>query len=146
MKNIDPEFLNKQLQQRDIRPSYQRLKVLETLYKLEGHPNVEELFEVLSQEIPPLSKATIYNTLHTFVDAGLVRSVGIDDEELRYDIIMENHGHFKCVKCGKIYNFAIDIDCSPIRNLEHFQILEKNVYFKGVCPSCASILEKSKGE
>lgn len=129
--------LTETLKQKRIRPSYQRLKVLEYLHEIQGHPTVEEIFGALTPEIPTLSKATIYNTLHTFVDAGLVRVISIDDAEMRYDIILSNHGHFKCDACGSIFNFAIDIDHFPIDGLKQFQIHEKNVFFKGLCPNCA---------
>lgn len=107
---IKIEFLTNELQKKGIRPSYQRIKVLECLYRKDTHPTVDEIFRMLSPEIPSLSKATIYNTLHTFVEAGLVRVVSIDGTELRYDITLSNHGHFKCEMCGTIYNFQIDMD------------------------------------
>ena len=122
-----------------IRPSYQRLRVLEYLHQKKGHPTVDEIFHSLSPDIPSLSKTTIYNTLHTFVEAGLVRLVSINDDEMRYDILISDHGHFQCEACGTIYDFEVDIDCIPIYELDRFEIKEKNVYFKGLCPSCFSL-------
>lgn len=133
---VSIEFLTQQLKGKDIRPSYQRIKVLEYLYHKGGHPTVDEIYHALSADIPSLSKGTIYNTLHTLVEAGLVRDVGIDEIEKRYDITLSNHGHFQCEVCGTIYNFKVNIDQIPVEGLEQFQITQKNVYFKGLCPSC----------
>jgi len=130
------EFLTNQLKNKGIRPSYQRVKVLEYLYRKEGHPTVEEIFRALSPDIPSLSKVTIYNTLHTFVESGLVRIVDIDDAEMRYDITLANHGHFLCEACGTIFNFKVDIDQIPIEGLNQFEIKVKDIYFKGLCPNC----------
>lgn len=141
---ISIEFLTNELQKKDIRPSYQRIKVLECLYRKDTHPTVDEIFRLLSPEIPSLSKATIYNTLHTFVEAGLVRVVSIDDTELRYDITLSNHGHFKCEMCGTIYNFQIDMDHFSIDGLNQFEIKEKNVYFNGLCPNCIRKRDKKE--
>jgi len=134
--DITKEFITEQLKSKEIRPSYQRIKVLEYLYQKEGHPTVEGIFRSLMVEIPSLSKVTIYNTLHTLVEAGLVRVVDIDETEKHYDITLTNHGHFQCDACGTIYNFSVNIDLIPFDGLDEFQIREKNVYFRGLCPDC----------
>ena len=143
---VSIEFMTNQLIDKGIRPSYQRVKVLECLYRKRGHPTVEEIFRSLAPDIPSLSKVTIYNTLHTFVKAGLVRIVDIDDSEMHYDITLVNHGHFRCESCGSIINFAIDIDRIPIEDLNQFEIMEKNVYFKGLCPNCLNQSSTTKKE
>lgn len=134
--NVSIEFLSQQLKSKDIRPSYQRVRVLEYLYQKGDHPTVDEIFRALSSDIPSLSKVTIYNTLHTLVEAGLVRIVDIDETEKRFDITLTNHGHFQCEACGKIYNFQVNIDNVSIEELDQFEIKQKNVYFKGLCPNC----------
>jgi Fur family transcriptional regulator, peroxide stress response regulator len=143
---ISFQSLTKQLTSMGIRPSYQRLKVLEYLYKKGGHPTVDEVFRALSPEIPSLSKVTIYNTLHTFVNKGLARLVDIDGAELRYDITLANHGHFLCESCGTIYNFEVDIDQIPVGGLAQFRVNQKNIYFKGLCPNCLSASYETKKE
>jgi Fe2+ or Zn2+ uptake regulation protein len=136
MMDLSIEFLTQQLKSKDIRPSYQRIKVLEYLYQKGGHPTVDQIFRALSADIPSLSKVTIYNTLHTLVEAGLVRSVDIDETEKSYDITLNNHGHFQCQACGTIYNFQVNIDQVTVDGLGQFEITQKNVYFKGLCPNC----------
>lgn len=138
--DISKEFITEQLKSKEIRPSYQRIKVLEYLYQKEGHPTVEGIYRSLTVDIPSLSKVTIYNTLHTLIEAGLVRVVDIDETEKHYDITLTNHGHFRCDSCGTIYNFSVNIDQAPFEGLEQFQIREKNVYFRGLCPNCFNIL------
>jgi Fe2+ or Zn2+ uptake regulation protein len=133
---ISVKELSNELRIKGIRPSYQRIKILEVLHQKDTHFTVDEIFRTLSPEIPSLVKATIYNTLHTFVEAGLVRVVNIDGDEMRYDITITNHGHFNCKRCGKIYNFKIDVDGIPFDGLNQFEITEKNVYFSGLCPQC----------
>ena len=141
--DISIEFLTEQLKSKDIRPSYQRIKVLEYLYQKGGHPTVDEIFRELSADIPSLSKVTIYNSLHTLVEAGLVQVVDIDETEKRFDITLTSHGHFQCEACGTIYNFQVNIDQIPIDGLNQFEITQKNIYFKGLCPNC---LKQSKVE
>ena len=130
--------LSAELKNRKVRPSYQRIKVLEYLYKNQCHPTVDQIFKDLQSEIPTLSKSTIYNTLNLFLKSGLIRVINIEDNETRYDIITKNHGHFKCESCGKIFNFSIDFNSLKTEELSGFKIIDKNLYFKGICPKCLS--------
>ncbi len=128
--------LSTALASKNIRPSFQRIKVLEYLIENPCHPTVEQIFTDLQSIIPTLSKTTVYNTLNIFHKAGLVRVLNIEDNETRYDIITETHGHFKCEECGTISNFNIDIDSIETDGLSGFKVNDRNIYFKGVCPKC----------
>ena len=136
-KDITTELVNKNL-----RPSIQRIKILEYLIKNQCHPTVEQIFKDLQSEIPTLSKTTIYNTMNLFLKVGLVKVLTIEDNETRYDIITETHGHFKCGECGAISNFNIAIESIEIEELIGCKIVEKNVYFKGVCSKCLLNINK----
>ena len=137
---MNPSFeaLKLEIKQKGINLSHQRLKVLEYLYQNQCHPTVDQIFIDLHKDMPTLSKTTVYNTLRILVGAGLVRVITIEDNETRYDIVVENHGHFKCESCGTIFNFRIDVDLLISEDLNSFKIDDKNVYFKGICPRCLS--------
>lgn len=130
------------LKKKKIRPSFQRIKVLEYLYHNQCHPTVDQIYQNLQNEIPTLSKSTIYNTLDAFLKAGIVKLINIEDNETRYDIITKEHGHFKCEVCGEIYNFSIDLNFIQTEELFGYRILDKNVYFKGICGRC--LLDKKE--
>lgn len=128
--------ITNQLVQKGVRPSYHRIKILAYLKQSETHPTVEDVYTALSPHIPSLSKATVYNTLHTLIESGLVREVNIGLDAQRYDTMLENHGHFRCIACGQIFNFDADIDQIKVGGLQNFQIDKKDVYFSGLCPAC----------
>jgi Fe2+ or Zn2+ uptake regulation protein len=127
---------------RNITPSRQRVLILKYLVENQHHPTVDQIFSALRGEITTLSKVTVYNTLNAFIEVNLVRSLSIDDNETRYDIVTENHGHFKCSGCGDIINFTVDIDRFVAGDLQGFRITAKNVYFNGICPACLTQKEK----
>lgn len=133
---INLEDLLKELKRKKIRLSHQRLKVLEYLTLNQCHPTVDQIYNNLHMEVPTLSKTTVYNTLNSLTEAGLVRIINIEDNETRYDIRIDDHGHFKCESCKKIYDFNIDINAFETNDLKNFAINDKNVYFKGICPNC----------
>lgn len=128
--------LAKELKAKNIRLSHQRLKVLEYLNSHMTHPTVEQIFAGLQSEVPSLSKTTVYNTLSALEAAGMVRAVNIEDNETRYDVNVEDHGHFKCESCGTIYDFETDIGSLQTHELDGFDVKDKQVYFKGKCPNC----------
>jgi Fur family peroxide stress response transcriptional regulator len=132
------EIVN-ELKKRNIRPSYQRLKILEYLMKERYHPTAEGIYFDLHKKIPTLSKSTIYNTLNLFIEKKLLKEVSIENNETRYDIILTNHGHFKCDKCGEIIDFKVNIDDFVAEDLKDYKIREKDVNFKGICPKCLKV-------
>ena len=136
------DFFAQKLLDRNITPSHQRVLILKYLVENQCHPTVDQIFSALRGEVPTLSKATVYNTLNVFIEAKLVRPLSIEDNETRYDIVTEDHGHFKCSTCGSIVNFAVDIDRFVAADLQGFRITAKNVYFNGICPACRAQTEK----
>jgi Fur family transcriptional regulator, peroxide stress response regulator len=128
------------LQQFDIKPSYQRIKILEFLNNHRIHPNVDQIYVALNPEIHTLSKTTVYNTLKLFVQKGLVQELTIDDNEVRYDIDTKEHGHFKCQECHNIYDFDLALYAN-IQGLKDFQIDSVDVYTRGICKVCLANLK-----
>jgi Fe2+ or Zn2+ uptake regulation protein len=125
-----------ELTQKNIRASHQRIKILQYLVLNRCHPTVDEIYHALHEEIPSLSRTTIYNTLALFQEKGLVRVLSIEENEARFDILVADHGHFKCEACGTIYNFHLDFSILKSQDLSQFRVTEQNVYFKGLCPDC----------
>ena len=86
------------------------------------------------------------DSINLFTKAKLVKILIIEDHETRYDIITDNHGHFKCEECGTIFNFAIRIDDFVGKELGAFEIKTKDVYFAGICPKCIKDIKERKQE
>lgn len=135
--------LTKELKEKGIRPTYQRVKLLEYFYEEGGHLTADDIYRELKPKLGAITKGTVYNNLKVFLANEIIMEVSIDDNEVRYEIKSKPHGHFKCVKCGAIYDFAVEMDNIPVGELSSFEIEEKNVYFKGICPNC---LERGKSD
>jgi Fur family peroxide stress response transcriptional regulator len=124
---------------KNIKPSYQRIRIFRYLIENQNHPTVDQIFSALQKELLTLSKTTVYNTLDLFVDKKLVRPLTIEENELRFDINVEDHGHFKCESCGQLFDFHIKLDDYIPQELNKFVINDKNIYFNGICPDCLKI-------
>ncbi len=134
--SFDIDDLGKLLKDKGLKPSVQRMRILEYLLEADNHPAVDEIYLALTDQIPTLSKTTVYNTLKSLEEAGIVRILNIEGTEARYDAIPGEHGHFKCLECGKIYDFQLDMSLLDQQLPRGFQVSEKDVYLKGVCESC----------
>lgn len=124
------------LEEKGVKPSYQRLKILEFLVENRGHPSVDVIFQALSGEIPTLSKTTIYNTLSLFAEKGIVSSLTIVNNEVRYDLTDNPHAHFQCVECQTLMDIPLDTDLFMTRTIDQHQVDEIQVTFKGICRTC----------
>ena len=133
---IGKNKISSYLQENKIKPSFQRIKVYEYLLEKKNHPTVDMIYQTLVNEIPTLSKTTIYNTLKLFVEQNIVSIVNIEDNETRYDADISTHGHFKCKKCGKVYDFNYDNSHLNFKNLKHFKIEKTHLYLNGICANC----------
>ncbi|MEA3445755.1 MAG: Fur family transcriptional regulator [Bacteroidota bacterium] len=130
------EKTDEYLKTHGIKPSYQRIKVFDFLIKNKNHPTVDTIYRDLVGEIPTLSKTTVYNTLKLFHEKGIVLIINIEDNETRFDADISNHGHFKCKRCGEIYDFELGENNLSLPGLKEFAIDEQHVYLKGICPKC----------
>ena len=134
MYSIDK--LKEYLENKDVKPSYPRLKVLEYLLRYQNHPTADQIYNALVNEIPTLSKTTVYNTLHRFVESKVATPVCVDGGETHYDATVNEHGHFKCQICKKIFDFDIDLEKACEKGLTGFKILNRSINYKGFCPNC----------
>lgn len=129
--------LGQLLRERGIKPSIQRIRILEYVINHKTHPTVDMIYKDLIDEIPSLSKTTIYNTLNLFLEKSMVQLISIEDNETRYDADMDIHGHFKCINCKEIFDVKLE---EPLKSseLNNFEINDTQIYFKGICPNCKS--------
>lgn len=67
------DVLKQYLQDKGFRNTPERYTILEEIYNMEHHFNVDNLYLLMMQKKYHVSKATIYNTIEIFLDAGLIR-------------------------------------------------------------------------
>ena len=123
---------------RAIKPTYQRMAILESLSSDAGHPTVRALHARLVRTIPTLSKTTLYSTLELFARKGLVAPLLIDPAEARFDGILTPHHHFFCTSCGRILDLSLSCPNSRRGVVRGHRIDEVHGYFKGLCADCLS--------
>lgn len=71
----------------------QRVAVYEAISTLRDHPTADHIIEFIRKNHPNIAVGTVYNTLETFVEKGLIVKVKPDGEAMRYDADLEKHHH-----------------------------------------------------
>ena len=89
----DVEHIRKRIADSGLKVTVQRLAVLEALFDLKNHPTVERIRQKINERYPGIASGTIYKTLETFVDKGLVEKVKDSNDKMRYDAYTEKHHH-----------------------------------------------------
>jgi Fur family ferric uptake transcriptional regulator len=84
-----------------LRMTPQRQLILEAVDSLEGHITVERVHQLVVQQFPDVNVTTVYRTLETLEDLGLVRHTHFHDGVAQYHLAAEPaHQHMLCTRCG----------------------------------------------
>jgi Fur family transcriptional regulator, iron response regulator len=96
------------LKKTGLRPTRQRVALAQLLFgQGDWHFTAETVHgEAVKQGIP-VSLATVYNTLHQFVEAGLLREVAVESSKAYFDTKTSNHYHFFFEDGGKLEDIPV---------------------------------------
>lgn len=91
-----------------LKATHQRMVILGSVSNMDYHPTVEQIYESIHPDNPSISLGTVYKTLETFVDNGLLTRVFTDEGTKRYDPNLKNHGHIYCLNTREIIDYYDD--------------------------------------
>lgn len=128
------------MKERGLRITPQRMEILKLLLTM-SHPTAEQIYARMHEQFPFVSQATVYNTLRTLKELGIVEELERGQRTHRYEVADGKHCHFVCKVCDDIY----DIDAEgpewarglPVRHGD-FRIDDCRIELSGICPDCLS--------
>lgn len=123
--------------ERSFRATEQRIAVYNYVFEHKTHPDANEIYDNVIKNHPNFSKTTVYNALKSLCESGFIIPVNIDGAKTHYDANTGFHGHFRCCKCGEIFDFKVSVPVEA--GLNEFTIYQKDIYYSGICPSCKNI-------
>lgn len=90
-----------------LRPTRQRMALAELLFaRGDRHLTAEQLHEEALGAGVPVSLATVYNTLHQFTHAGLLRILAIEGSKTYFDTNTSDHHHFFIEGENSVFDIA----------------------------------------
>jgi len=131
-RELSSAQIEKKLQQAGIQPTAQRIAVCRYVFCEGKHSTAEEVKRWADRNFPKISLATIYNTLNTLVEAGLLKEVRFPhSDKVAYDDNTNEHYHFVDERTGQV----IDVDPESIhvesRLNKGFRVRSVDVVFYG---------------
>lgn len=107
--------VDKRVRDAGLRPTRQRVALANLIFaKGDRHLSAEELHEEAVGAGVPVSLATVYNALHQFTEAGLLRILAVEGSRTYFDTNTSDHHHFFIEGENKIF----DIESGPVTVLD----------------------------
>jgi len=137
MKSI-PDF-RELCREHGLAVTHQRQVIFEALAGTPDHPSPEDVYERVRIAVPSMSLATVYKTLHTFVEHGILRELSPHHGTMRVDWNTGAHHHLICTRCKKVMDIE-DEDLDRIRVRQKlprgFRVDRIAVEIQGLCENC----------
>ena len=133
-------FSNRLFKEFRLRSTPSRQEILHLFLKREYALSHGDIEKEISND---LDRVTVYRTLKTFLDKGLIHKVLDDAGTLKYALCTDacagsihhhNHVHFKCTTCGQTN--CLDIEIPSIRLPKGYRASEQDFLVQGVCQGC----------
>ncbi|MDF1614493.1 Fur family transcriptional regulator [Desulfurivibrio dismutans] len=136
----------KRCRENGLKMTHQRLTIYRELLSSRDHPAVETIFQRVRRHIPTISIDTVYRTLATLEEAGMINRVDTTEGLVRYEADRGiPHHHLICMKCHQIRDFiwdAFDTLPRPPEVDRWGQSVARNVVITGICRQCYEQAEK----
>ena len=133
------ELLKKLCQEHGMKLTTQRLEIFRMIEKAKDHPSAYKVYKRIKLRHPSTSHDTVYRTLDTFAEWGLIDKVEFLDTKIRFDPNVKPHHHLICMMCGAIHDFywndfdEIDL---PQDAVNWGQPKTRHAQIKGICAEC----------
>ena len=136
IKKIFADYLDKHA----MRKTPERFAILDKIYSIKGHFDVETIYNMLLEDNYHVSKATIYNNIGLLLDCKLVTRHQFGGNTTQYEKSYNTgiHNHIICTKCGMVREFTDTNIKRAIQNkhLRDFTIESYTLYIYGICDKC----------
>lgn len=101
------------------------------------HPTAGELYGIIKEEHPSISRGTVFRVLSNFAEEGEIVKLQLSGSCARFDAITSPHAHAHCVNCGKIFDVPLSPSAALAVPPQGFKVFSEKVELTGLCAECA---------
>ena len=139
-KQVKDEF-TEYLTFRKHRKTSERYAILDHIYSIKGHFNMDSLFNSMLDDASfRVSRSTLYNTIELLLDCGLVvkHQFGANASQYERAYGNENHDHIICIHCGEVRETRSNlISDAQLKKIKKFKVSYYSMYIYGICSKCS---------
>lgn len=125
--------------EKNLKLTPQRYAIYKYLLSTKSHPSAEMIYENIIMDYPTMSLATVYKTVKTLSEIGLVQELNVGEDNFRFDANVSRHPHVVCLSCGRVDDIE-GVDFSFLNKeaekLTDYKIQDHQLYFYGFCSEC----------
>ena len=121
------------------RDTKQREAILNVLRGADSHPTADWVYDEVRKVIPNISKGTIYRNLKILREDRKISELNLSGTVSRYEGKQENHYHFRCEKCGMVFDLEEPVNKQldeRISKRTGFKVSYHQLEFRGLCKDC----------
>ena len=121
------------------RKSKQKEVIFRVLKGTSSHPTAGWIYEQVRKEIPNISLGTVYRNLRLFEQNGEISELDLAGTLSRFDGNAQNHYHFRCEQCGRVFNVDEPVDRESDERVARktgFTVSYHTLEFRGMCKDC----------
>ncbi|HID01654.1 MAG TPA: transcriptional repressor [Desulfobacterales bacterium] len=139
LSTLHLEQLKQLCNEAGIKLTHQRLEIFRELMSVSDHPSAELIHKRIHKKLPTIAIDTVYRTLTTFDELGLIKKLHIMNERTLFDTNVTVHHHFICTQCKKVEDiYWSDFDSSTLPEMVEGmgKIQSRHLEIHGVCNDC----------
>ncbi len=134
--------LSAYLTSKKLRKTPERFAILEQIYNMNRHFDVDTLYEIMQASGYRVSRATVYNTVDLLVECNLIVKHQFGTNMAHYEKAFntDNHFHLICTNCNNVIEVK-DEDLNnqlKSRKFKNFEVTGYNLYIYGLCNKCSA--------
>lgn len=130
-----------------VRLSKQREAILKVLRSTNSHPAADWVYEQVRKKLPRISLGTVYRNLRLLTQEGIIAELAFAGAPSRFDGNTQPHSHFRCERCGRIFDVAEPAHKEineKIAQKMGFEVLNHQLDFSGLCKDCQAEISQRK--
>lgn len=132
------------LHEHGLRCTAQRLVVLRILDASCGHLTALVIHQRVLVSGDEVDITTVYRTLTTLADVGLVHAIAITEQAASYGLATNPHHHALCTQCGQLSQVPaeqLSAALDQARRASRFGLDDSSMMLRGLCPRCLDTAE-----